>query len=105
MLELTDKTMAGAIKRAKAGRMKVRVLSVDNRTFAVTNLDNSKTYTVRFAIANGHRLGECDCAARTVCKHLASAASLNIAVQSGRELNPTAAESQAFLSRNVGWML
>jgi len=103
MLELTSKTMANAIQRAKAERLKVRVLSVDNRTFAVTNRKNGKTYTVRFVVANGHRLGECDCASRTVCKHIASAASVNIAVQSQRQ--PTPAESKAFLARNTGWMI
>lgn len=101
MLELTSKTMAGAIQRAKAERLKVRVLSVDNRTFAVTSKNG--TYTVRFVVVNGHKLGECDCAARTVCKHIASAASVNIAVQSQRQ--PTPAESKAFLARNVGWMV
>ena len=102
MLELTSKTMAGAIERAKAERMKVRVVSAERRTFAVTN-GKGKTYTVRFVIADGRKLGSCDCAARTVCKHLASAAAVNIAVQSQRQ--PTPAESKAFLSRNVGWML
>lgn len=102
MLELTNKTMAGAIQRAKAERMKVRALSVDGRTFAVTN-GKGKTYTVRFVVANGHKLGSCDCAARTHCKHMAAAASLNIAVQSMRQ--PTPAESKAFLARNVGWCI
>jgi len=103
MLELTSKSMANAIERAKAERMKVRVLSADERTFAVTNRSNGKTYTVRFVVANGHKLGSCDCAARTVCKHIASAAAVNIAVQSQRQ--PTPAESKAFLARNVGWMV
>ena len=102
MLRLTNESMKGAIERAKAERLKVRVLSVDERKFAVTN-GKGKTYTVRFVIANGHKLGECDCAARTVCKHLASAAAVNIAVQSQRQ--PTPAESQAFLARNTGWVI
>ena len=102
MLKLTSESMANAIQRAKAERLKVRALSVDNRTFAVTN-GKGKTYTVRFVVANGYRLGECDCAARTHCKHLAAAASLNIAVQSMRQ--PTPAESKAFVARHSGWMV
>ena len=102
MHKLTSETMANAIQRAKTERMKVRVLSVEGRTFAVEN-GKGKTYTVRFVVANGHRLGECDCAARTVCKHLASAAAVNVAVQSQRQ--PTPAESKAFIARNTGWMV
>ena len=104
MLKLTNETMAKAIERAKAERMKVRVLSVSERKFAVTN-SKGKTYTVRFVVANGSRLGECDCAARTHCKHMAAAAAINIAVQSGREANPTPGEVSAFMARNMGWML
>lgn len=102
MLRLTNESMANAIQRAKAERLKVRALSVDSRTFAVTN-GKGRTYTVRFVVANGHKLASCDCAARTYCKHMAAAASLNIAVQSQRQ--PTPAESKAFLSRNTGWMI
>lgn len=101
MHKLTNETMANAIQRAKAERLKVRALSVDGRVFAVENRKTGKTYTVRFVVANGHKLGECDCAARTVCKHIASAASVNIAIQTMRQ--PTPAESKAFLARNVGW--
>jgi len=101
MLKLTNESMANAIERAKTERMKVRVINADARTFAVTS--KGKTYTVRFVVANGHKLGSCDCAARTHCKHLAAAASLNIAVQSMRQ--PTPAESKAFLARNVGWCI
>lgn len=104
MLKLTTESMAGAIQRAKAERMRVRVLSVDNRTFEVTN-GKGKTYTVRFVVANGNKLGACDCAARTVCKHIASAASVNIAVQGMRAAEPTPGESKAFLARNSGWMI
>ena len=105
MHKLTSETMKGAIERAKAERMRVRVLSVDGREFAVTNTKNGKTYTVRFVVVGGNKLGQCDCAARTVCKHIASAASVNIAVQAQREANPTPGESKAYLARNVGWCI
>ena len=102
MHRLTNETMAKAIERARAERMRVRVLSVDSRTFAVES-KSGKTYTVRFVVANGHKLGSCDCAARTVCKHIASAAAVNIAVHAQRQ--PTPAESKAFIARHTGWMV
>ena len=105
MHKLTHETMSGAIQRAKAERLKVRVLSVDERKFEVTNSKTGKRYTVRFVLANGNKLGACDCAARTICKHIASAAAVNIAVQSQRGANPTPGESKAFMARNVGWCI
>lgn len=97
--------MAQAINRAKSERLKVRVVSASERRYAVTNKEG-KTYAVRFAVADGHKLGECACPARTICKHLAAAASLNIAVQSQREANPTTREMFTFESRyGSGWML
>jgi uncharacterized Zn finger protein len=81
MHKLTTENMAKAIERAKAERLKVKVVSVSQRRYSVTN-SSGVTYNVRFAVANGHRLGACDCAARTVCKHLAAAAAVNVALHS-----------------------
>ena len=105
MHKLTSETMANAIQRAKTERMKVRALSVDGRKFSVENTKTGKVYSVHFVVVNGERLGGCDCPARTICKHIAGAASLNIAVQAQRELNPTPGESSAFLARNTGWLI
>jgi SWIM zinc finger len=102
MLKLELDKMQKAIERAKREHLKVRIINAGNREYAVG------PYTVRFAVANGVRLGECNCKgaqAGYYCKHLAAGAQANIMCQSVRELNPTPAESQAFISRNVGWMV
>lgn len=108
MLKLEADKMQKAIERAKAVHPKVRVISADNRTYGVTSSDGKREYTVKFVVANGLKLAQCDCAAgrkAQMCFHVASAAPVNIAVQSQRQQNPTPAESQAFLSRNVGWTI
>lgn len=104
MLKLEPKSMQNAIQRAKAVRPKVRVIDPDARTYSVTG-SRGANYTVRFAVVNGHKLAECNCPARGVCFHIASAAAVNIAVQSQRQLNPTPAESKSFMARNCGWMV
>jgi uncharacterized Zn finger protein len=105
MFKLTTESIAKAAERAKAERLKVRALSVVERKYAVTNAKGI-TYTVEFIVANGLKLAQCDCPARTICKHMAAAASLNIAVQSQREANPTIGEMLAFESRyGYGWMV
>jgi len=104
MLKLERDKMANAIRRAKDVHPKVRVINADARTYAVTG-SKGNSYTVKFVVVNGDKLAECDCPARGLCFHIASAAVVNIAVQSQRQQNPTPAESQAFLSRNVGWSL
>ena len=93
MIKLETKTMTKAIARAKAVRPRVRVLSVAERTYSVTG-SKGDTYTVKFAVAGGHKLGECDCKARGVCYHLAAAAAVNIGIQSMRQASPAPPAAQ-----------
>jgi hypothetical protein len=60
MIRLTTQSMTNAIARAKTVRPKVRVINADNRTYAVYG-SRGDAYTVRFAVINGHKLGECNC--------------------------------------------
>ena len=83
MIKLEADKMTKAIERAKAARPRVRVISAAERTYSVIG-SKGDAYTVRFAVANGHKLAECDCPARGLCYHIAAAASVNIAVQSMR---------------------
>lgn len=105
MLRLERIQMQKAIERAKAAHLKVRVISVDNRTYAVVSGKN--TYTVRFVVVNGHKLAECSCPAMTCCKHIASAAQVNIMCQSMRQgaSAPAVEKMDAFYHRNCGWMV
>ena len=104
MLNLEPKKMQKAIERAKAEHLKVRVVSVSDRTYAVTG-SKGDTYTVKFVVVNGLKLAECSCPATTYCKHMAAAAQVNIMCQSMRAATPTVAESLAFISRNQGWTI
>jgi len=102
MLKLEPAKMTKAIERARAEHLKVRIINAGNREYAVG------VYTVRFVVNGGEKFGSCTCKgyqAGYYCKHLAAAGQANIMVQSVRESNPTPAESQAFMSRNVGWMI
>ena len=81
-LERGDK-MNRAIARAKAVHPRVKWLG--NRTYLVTSSDGRSVYTVRFVVANGHKLAECNCKAgqqEQLCYHVAAAASVNIAIAS-----------------------
>ncbi len=81
-LENNDK-MRKAIARAKAVHPRVKWLG--ERTYTVSSSDGQRLYTVRFVVANGHKLAECNCAAgqsEQLCYHVAAAASVNIAVAS-----------------------
>ena len=92
MIKLEPAKMTKAIERAKTIRPRVRVISADKRVYSVTG-SKGDAYTVRFAVVNGHKLGECDCAAGRrgrMCFHLPAAASLNIAVQSMRRQGASA---------------
>ncbi|HEY7184174.1 MAG TPA: hypothetical protein VIC84_22255 [Blastocatellia bacterium] len=84
MIKLEANKMTKAIERAKAVRPRVRVINADARIYAVTG-SKGDIYTVRFAVANGHKLAECDCPARGLCYHIAAAASVNIGIQSMRQ--------------------
>jgi uncharacterized Zn finger protein len=107
MLKLQRDKMTNAIARAKQVHPRVRVIDAANRVYAVSG-SNGGEYAVKFHVINGEKFSECDCAAgrkAQMCYHVASAAVVNIAVQSMRQQNPTPAESQAFLSQNIGWSL
>jgi hypothetical protein len=78
--------MNKAIERAKAVRPFVKWLG--ERTYTVTSSDGQRVYTVRFEVANGHKLAECNCKAGAegmLCYHIAAAAAVNIAVASMRQ--------------------
>jgi len=93
--------MTKAIERAKAARPRVRVINADERTYSVTG-SKGDAYTVRFALANGHKLAECDCPARGMCYHIAAAASVNIAVHSMRKAaEKPAAPTRESLIRSI----
>src|SRR4030095_11580836 len=97
MLKLQADKMKNAIARAKAIHPRVRVIDSANRIYSVSG-SNGGEYTVRFVVVNGLKLADCNCASgrrAQMCFHVASAAPVNIAVQSMRRENPTPAESQA----------
>lgn len=87
MIKLDSKTMSKAIAKAKTVHPRVRVISGADRTYSVTGTKGDN-YTVRFAVANGHRLAECDCPARGLCYHIAAASQVNVMVQSMRQAAP-----------------
>lgn len=100
MIKLEADKMNKAIERAKVAHPKVRVVSAADRVYAVTGR-HGDSYTVRFVVANGHKLASCDCPARGVCYHIAAAASVNIAVQSMRR--QVAGKSNVLVSRQSNW--
>jgi len=111
MLKLEPAKMQKAIQRAKAEHLKVKVLNVTERTYSVTG-SKGDVYTVRFIVANGHKLGECNCKggqAGLYCKHLAAGAQANILCQSfrerGAEVEPTIGQMAMYTARNTGWMV
>ncbi|MBI3425022.1 MAG: hypothetical protein HY011_18965 [Acidobacteria bacterium] len=72
-LERGDK-MNKAIARAKTVHPRVKWLG--NRTYLVTSSDGQRRYTVRFVVAHGHKLAECNCKAgekEQLCYHVAAA--------------------------------
>lgn len=123
MLKLEPDKMQKAIERAKAVHPKVRVIDADNREYAVTG-SRGDVYRVRFVVANGHKLGECECVAGRrghLCYHICAAAAVNMGVQSMRRqarlvatpvATPVATSAmssvermEAFYHRNCGWMV
>lgn len=94
MIKLEGDKMTAAIAKAKATRPKIRVVSADERTYAVTG-SRGGNYTVKFAVANGHKSAECDCLARGMRYQIAAAASVNIGIQSMRRQAAPAAEPVA----------
>lgn len=84
MIRLEANKMAKAIEKAR--RLRPRVIWLGGRDFKVIGASGD-SYKVSFAVANGVKLGGCNCAAGQsgmVCYHLASAAQVNIIVQSAR---------------------
>ena len=110
MLKLEADKMRNATAKAKAEHPRVRVISADDREYAVTN-KRGVTYVVKFVVVNGKKLAECECPARGVCYHMAAAAAVNMGIQSMRQgaKVPAAGLSvermEQFYHRNVGWQL
>ena len=87
MIKLQAAKMTKAIERAKTIRPRVRVISASERIYSVTG-SKGDTYTVKLAVVNGLKLGECDCKAGNagqMCFHIAAASQVNIMVQSMRQ--------------------
>jgi len=87
MIKLKSSKMTKAIERARSIRPRVRVLSVADRTYSVTG-SKGDIYTVRFSVARGLKLAQCDCIAgqrEQLCYHVAAASQVNIMVQSMRQ--------------------
>ena len=92
MLKLTTQTMATAIENARKVRSHVRVISAEDRTYAVTG-SKGDVYTVKFVVKGRDKFAQCSCPAgefNKMCRHIPAAASVNIAVQSMRRQAETA---------------
>lgn len=79
MIQLTKENTTCAIERCKELKPKVRFVA--ERTFNVFSSNNENVYTVKFAVANGKKLAECQCKAAErglICYHIAAAAAVNI---------------------------
>lgn len=79
MIQLTKENTQRAIERCKQLKPKVRF--VEERTFNVISANNDNIYTVKFAVAKGKKLAECQCKAAErglICYHIAAAAAVNI---------------------------
>ncbi len=79
MIKLTAENTAKAIERCR--KLKPTVRFVAERVFAVKSANNTNSYTVRFDVKNGEKLGECECKASErglVCYHIIGAATANI---------------------------
>lgn len=79
MIQITKENTERAIARCKELKPKVRF--VEDRVFNVSSANNTNIYTVKFAVANGKKLAECQCKAAErglVCYHIAAAAAVNI---------------------------
>lgn len=100
MIKLETAKMTKAIERAKAIRPRVRVISADKRIYSVWRRERhvETAYTVRFAVAGGLKLAECDCKAGVrgqMCYHIAAAAQVNVMTQSMRRQAASAPASLA----------
>ena len=84
MIKLTAENTSRAIERCK--QLRPKVVFISDRTFEVKSANNENSYTVRFDVQNGEKLGKCECKAgesgKYVCYHLVAAATANIYRQS-----------------------
>jgi hypothetical protein len=79
MIQLTNDNTQNAIARCK--QLKPKVVFVKDRTFIIHSANNSKTYTVELAVANGKKLASCECKGYDrgyVCYHIIAGATANI---------------------------
>jgi hypothetical protein len=83
---LNAEQLSHAIERAKKSSLLVRPTSL-RRQYKVINRLSGAEYYVNFFVINGKRYGECECLGAQngyVCKHIACAAALNVAMASIR---------------------
>jgi hypothetical protein len=108
MIKLDSNLMQAAIQQARRLRPHVRRLA--ERSYSVSSSNpNVKPYTVTFTVADGHKFGECTCAAgqhSKPCYHLAAAAAVNIALHRGYSRPSSPSHSLAgILSKSGGNVL
>ena len=79
MIQLTRDNTQNAVKKCK--KLKPKVKYIAPRTFQVFSANNSNSYTVKFSVKDGKRLGQCECRAserNLICYHLIAGATANI---------------------------
>jgi hypothetical protein len=96
MIKLEANKMAKAVERAKA--IHPRVKMIGERRFLVWRRERhvESAYTVRFVVANGNKLAECNCKAgqaEMLCYHVAAAAQVNVMMQSMRRQGASASST------------
>ena len=92
MIELKSRnTINKAIERAKAERKNLIVRRTNAaRMYRVENRATGGSYLVNFFISNNRRYAHCSCPAgvqNIACKHIASAAALNMYLAENGQLN------------------
>lgn len=83
MIKLTAENTQKAVNRSR--QLRPKVIFISERVFEVKSANNDNSYTVRFDVRNGEKLGICECKAserNLVCYHIAAAAAANIYRQS-----------------------
>jgi SWIM zinc finger len=79
MIKLTSQAMTNAIQSARNAKLHAR--KIGDRIYSVHS-SSGNTYTVTFVVTGNLKLASCTCPSRHVCKHIAAAAALNIAIHS-----------------------
>lgn len=85
MIKLSTDKLANAIKTAK--QLHPKVVFEGERRFKLVSPRSGNTYSIKFEKRGSERYGECNCKAGQrgiACYHLASAALVNVMVQSMR---------------------